>query len=212
MGRVGPLVLSRLGTFTALDAGEYEDRLSSVMKRMVESEPAPKKVRTKRSKLLTQLKADLRQERVLAKKDETLDSHRVVSGYEFDEGLVADLVLKNGALHVIETVDASSEDEQARRAISDIAVAAIVMERARMKFGEKETLARLVYQASASLEKATRPALDAASHQGAELINWSSVSDRQKFIHSIASLANPLVKGRGKNSKRFVAGHASLKF
>jgi hypothetical protein len=188
----GPISLSQLGTFVAHDASAYEERLSTIMKAMVDTEPAAAKHREKRSKLLTQVKRIFRQERVLAKRDEDLSSHRIVSGYALDEGLVADLVLRNGAMHVVETVDASGSEDSLRKAISEVAVAALVLERARMKFGTDRTKAKLVYSASASLEKVARPSLDAAAHQGAELTNWASADERNKFIHSLAMLATPV--------------------
>jgi DUF3037 family protein len=202
LARVGPLSLSKAGTFDAGDLSAYEERIGSIMKALVEPEPALPRIREKRSKLLTQVKAIFRQERVLAKKDETLDSHRIVPSYQLDQGLVADLVLRNGAVHVVETVDATGSEGALRKAIGDIGISALVLERARMKFGDK-THARLVYNASSALENVARPSLDAAAHQGAELTNWGSANDRHKFIHALASLATPIEANRRGRLKRF---------
>jgi hypothetical protein len=119
-----------------------------------------------------------------------------VTGYQLEEGLVADMVLQNGAMHVIETIDATGEDGSIRRAIGEIGIAALVLERARMKFGEANTKARLVYNASSALEAIALPSLEAAAHQGAELINWASGNDRVRFVHSLASLATPIERKR----------------
>lgn len=189
---IGPLKLSKEGAFSAKDADEYEARVASLMKAMVEPEPAAHRVREKRSRLLTQVKKSFRQQHVLAKAGEDLSSHRIITGFEVDEGLVADFVLKNGKMHVVETVDASGDDMSVRRAIADIGVAALVLERARMTYGENGTSARLVYSASDHLERIARPSLDAAEHQGAKLINWASAQDRQRFVHDLAELATPL--------------------
>jgi hypothetical protein len=204
IGSVGPLQLSDIGSFLAETASDYEDRLSSIIRTMILAEPAPRKVREKRSKLLKQVKGMFRQERVLAKRDEDLSSHRIVSGFELDEGLVADLVLQNGALHVVETVDASGDEGSLRKAISEVGIAALVLERARMKFGDDNVKARLVYSASASLERVARPSFDAAAHQGAELVNWASADERNKFIHSMAMLATPVPSTAKK--VRFASG------
>lgn len=196
LARIGPLSLSQLGTFVADGADAYESRIASLMRALVDPEPAPVKMREKRSKLLTQVKQSFKRDRVLARKDEDLSSHRIVSGYELEHGLVADLVLQNGALHVVETVDASGEEETLRKAIGDIGVAALVLERARMKFGERNTKARLVYSASSALETIAQPSLEAAAHQGAELINWASADDRRRFLHNLSSLATPIERKR----------------
>jgi hypothetical protein len=205
LSRIGPLTLSASGSFSAEDHAAYESRVESIFKAMVDPEPQLPRFREKRSKLLTQVKSVFKQERVLAKKDEKLDSHRIVSGFELDEGLVADFVLRNGALHVIETVDASGDEDTLRKAISEIAVAALILERARMKFGENETKARVVYSASSGLEKVAMPSLEAAKHQGAEITNWASAEDRLRFVHSLTSLATPLPRPRRGSVSRFAA-------
>ena len=113
---------------------------------------------------------------------ENLDSHRIISNYEIAEGLEADFLLKNGAMHVIETVDASDDHTSARKIVSDIAVSALVLEQARMTFGENAARSNLVYDASSTLERIATPSLDAAAHQGAVLVNWASGDDRRRYI------------------------------
>lgn len=194
--RGGPIALSESGSFELTDEAEYEGRVAALMRTLVDPEPGRPKIHEKRSKLLTEVKIAFRRERVLAQPGENIDSHRLVPRFEIDEGLTADLVLRNGAMHVIETVDASGDREPARRAIADIGVAALVFERARMKFGEKDTKARLVYNASATLERVAQPSLKAAEHQGASLINWASLDDRGKFVDSLMGLAIPVPKKR----------------
>jgi hypothetical protein len=199
LSRVGPLTLSRSGTFSAENVDAYEARLASIMRSMVEPEPAAARIREKRSRLLTQMKKAFRRERVLAQPGEDLKSHRIVSAVEMDEGLVADLVLKNGAVHIVETVDASGDAESPRKALGDIGIAALVLERGRMKYGD-EAKTRLVYTASAALERIAQPSLEAAEHQGAELVNWASVTDRVRFIDSLASYAQPVPHKRRRQS------------
>jgi hypothetical protein len=127
-----------------------------------------------------------------------------------DDGLIADLVLRNGAMHVVETVEASGGEESIRKTVAEVGIAALVLERARMRFGEKETKGRLVYSASAALEHIARPSLEAAEHQGAQLINWDSADDRAKFIQSLTILATPIPSKRKKT--RVVSGAGSKLF
>jgi hypothetical protein len=205
ISRIGPLCLSEVGTFIAEDMNIYEDRIASLFKAMVDPEPAPFRFREKRSKLFTQMKTLFRQERVLANKGEDLDSHRIVPSYELAEGLVADLVLRNGAMHVVETIDASGDEDSLHRAIGSIGIAALVLERARMEFGNKQTKARLVYNASASLEKIALPSLKVAERQGAVLTNWASADERGQFVRSLAALATPIERKRRGGPVRFAA-------
>lgn len=203
ISRIGPLALSDLGQFIADRTNDYEDRVFSILKAMVDPEPAPRRLREKRSRLLSQIKTVLKKERVLASKEEDISSHRVVPLVELDEGLVADLVLKNGRYHVIETVDASGDEESLRKAIAEIGVASLVLERARMAFGEGETEARLVYSASPTLERAALPSLQAAENQGATLVNWESESDRERLLHSLVSLATPRERKKPQRRVKF---------
>jgi hypothetical protein len=203
MSRIGPLSISNLGTFSAEDATAYENRLTFIFKSMIDPEPQLPRFREKTSRLLTQVKTFFRQERVLAKKDETLDSHRIVQGYKLDEGLTADLALKNGVMHIIETIDASGDEHSIRKAIGEIGTAALVLESARMKFGKDKIKARLVYNASHALERIAMPSIKAAAHQDAEIVNWASSDDRNKFIHDLSSLATPIERTNRKSVVKF---------
>lgn len=203
LGGVGLIQLSAAGTFVAEGQAAYEERVTSIMKAAVDPEPAPMRVRMKRSRLLTQLKQEFKRERVLARQGEDIGSHRIVTNVTMDEGLVADLVLKNGAMHVIETVDASGDNESSRKALGDIGIAALVLERARMIFGDNATTTRLVYTASSMLERVAKPSLDAAQHQGAKLVNWASADDQRRFVNELISLAEPVPqKRRGRSPAR----------
>jgi hypothetical protein len=199
--------LSQLRDFTGLEFSEpawleapsheaYERAVASLLRNLVEPEPARSIPAPKRTRLLSIVRKAFAAERVLAKKGEDLNSHRIVRNYEIAEGLQADFLLKNGAMHVVETVDASDEHTSVRKIVTDIAVSALVLEQARMTFGENSTQARLIYDASASLERVATPSLEAAAHQGAVLINWASSEDRRRLLVELASLATPLERKR----------------
>lgn len=197
--------LSPLNCFEAHSDVAYEQAISDILTKFVEPEPALLRKSIRRSRLLSSLKAAFKDERVLARRGEDLSAHRVVSGWQLAEGLSADLVLQNGAMHVIETVDAQSDELTLRKIISDVAVSALVLEQARMTFGDQATKARLVYSASSANEAIVTPSLLAAEHQGAQLINWASQDDRLRFISDIACLATPIekpskAKGRSINA------------
>jgi hypothetical protein len=186
-----PLTVSEFGTFIAENAEQYEGRIASLLRSMVEPEPGRVHAKEKRSRLLTEVKAAFRGRKVLARPGETVDSHRLVSKYEVDEGLTADLVLKNGVMHIVETVDASGGEESFRHTIAQIGVASLVLERALMRFGEG-TKKRLVYTASPAMERIAMPSLEAAHNQGAILTNWASSDDQRQFIEGLSLLAAPI--------------------
>lgn len=193
----GAFDFSPIGYFEAHSQDAYEQRISLLMKSFVEPEPAQKRgYRGKVTKLTAALRQAFRSDRVLAQRGEDLGAHRVVPNVELATGLVADFVLKNGAMHVIETVDASSEASSGIRAIKDIALSALTIEQARMTYGDNSTIGRLVYQASAETEAMASSALLAAEHQHIELINWASGDDQRKLLTTVATLAIPLPRKR----------------
>ena len=203
---LSPFAFSEVGEFFFHSQESYDQQISSLLRRLVEPEPAPVRVKEKSSPLLSMVKKAFRQERVLAKKGEDISNHRVVSGLQLAEGLSADLVLKNGAMHIIETVDASNPDIALRKIVSDVAVSALTIEQARILFGKDDTKGRLVYQATSATETAATPALEAAAHQGIELVNWASDIDKLRFISTISSLAVPIEKKLPKSNQSI---HAS---
>jgi hypothetical protein len=184
--------ISNPGTFEAHNSDAYEACLARLQKLLIEPEVAPPRFVAKRTRLTSSFKAALRDERILARKGEGLTAHRVVSNVQIADGLAADFVLQNGAMHVFETVDASADDASLRKVVSDIAVSALVLEQARMTFGENSTKARLIYEASSAVERQAQPSLMAAQHQGAELVNWSSADDRRSLLSRLATLAEPI--------------------
>ncbi len=199
---LAPVQFSSLGLLHSPSSSEYENAIASLLQKLVEPEPALMKATKGRpSKLLTTLKRAFRQERVLARKGEDLNSHRILAKHPIAEGYEADLILKNGLMHVFETADASGEDQTPRKIIADIAVSALVFEQARMTFGETGTKTKLIYQASSRMEAVATSALHLAEHQGAELINWESNDDRLKFITQVSSLATPIPESKTKVDK-----------
>ena len=211
ISNLGPLSLDDFGAFHAESSYLYQRRVTSLLQMYVDPEPASRKKTAKRSRILSDMKRTFKNERVLAKKHEDLSSHRIVSGLEIDEGLTADLVLKNGALHVTETLDASSEDISLRRVIADLGVSSLVLERAKMTFTEIDVKASLVYVATPAIERSLKPALDAAEHLNVQLVNWSSEKDRSQYMQGLVSLAVPYADVRKQAKHRAVVG-GGLKF
>lgn len=207
LAEFSPIEFSPVAEFSAGNSEQYERCLDRLLLTLVEPEPAPvQEVKRRHTKLLNDVKSAFRAERVMARQGEGLDAHRIVTNHKIAEGLPADLILKNGSMHIVQTVDASSVEASVRM-INSIAKSALVFEQARMQFGQKGTNAKLVYKASSSLESFITPSLDAAQHQGASLVNWESREDRTRFIVEISSLAEPLAD-IGRKAEKLL--HASV--
>lgn len=201
LGHLSTFMFSSLSHFAAHSNAAYEDVVAKLLQTLVEPEPARLRPARKRTRLVSVVRQVFKRERVLARPGEDLSAHRLVSNLQIAEGLAADFVLKNGAMHIIETVDASGDDFSPKRVVSDIAISALVLEQSRMTFGDEGTTTRIVYDASATAERVAMPSLMAAAHQGAELVNWASQDDRNKLIVDLAALATPFeTKKSGKTN------------
>lgn len=200
--------LSPLGDIDISSTAAYENAIHSLMIGIIEPEPARAKFNAKRTRLLSVVKNALKRERILAHEGDDLSQHRVVPNVSLAEGLVADFVLKNGSMHVIETIDATT-DLTPRKIVTDIALSALILEQARMSYGEEQTKANLIYDASASMESIAMPSLKAAAHQGANLINWQSRDDQLRFLTHLSSLATPFEAKRMRGKTRFIASTQS---
>lgn len=195
---LGFVSLSKIALIDSTNMMVYEAAIHSLLTGIVEPEQAPLRVQPKRTRLISAVKQALKQERILGRAGDELSEHRVVPHVQLAEGLVADFVLKNGSMHVVETIDAAVSDVSPRKIVTDIALSALVLEQARISYGDSETRAKLIYDASASIEAIAMPSLYAAAHQGAELVNWQSRDDRNRFLSHLASLAIPFeVKSSG---------------
>lgn len=195
---LGFVSLSKIALIDSTNMVVYEAAIQSLLTGIVEPEQAPLRVQPKRTRLISAVKQALKQERILGRAGDELSEHRVVPHVQLAEGLVADFVLKNGSMHVVETIDAAVSDVSPRKIVTDIALSALVLEQARISYGDSETRAKLIYDASASIESIAMPSLYAAAHQGAELVNWQSRDDRNRFLSHLASLAIPFeVKSSG---------------
>lgn len=181
------------GEFLAESVDSYDSEVSWLLRSFVEPEPAAlKPIRKRPTQLKASIKKALRLEKILARKADGIESHRVLHNHKLTEGVIVDFVLKNGAMHVIETIDAASEMISLKKVVTDIAVSAFSFEHARLKFEHKQGVEpRLIFRASSLFEKSIQPSLDAAAHQGAALYNWESTQDRHRFMNEMASLAEP---------------------
>lgn len=200
--------VSQQGTFYARSSAEYEFEVQNLIEQFVLPEPAAQKSPRKRStQLKSSVKNAFKEFRVLAGKGDRLEDHRIISNQMISSGIIADFVLKNGAMHIVEVVDAENESSSLKKIITDIAVSALTFEHARMAYVGDEVRPQLVYQSSAQFENIISPSLYAAQHQGAELVNWSSEEQRLRFVRYLSSCASPIER---KSTVKILNVNASI--
>jgi len=194
------LNVGAFGRFECPNAGFYDGQVDWLMNTYVNPEPsAPKPVQKKPTKLRNSIKKALNEVKILARKSDGLDSHRVLTDHKLSEGVVVDFLLQNGKMHVVEAVDATNDMSSVRKFIFDIAMSAFTFEHARMQFGDNSIRPKLIYSASSNVEKSITSSLLAAEHQGAEIINWLSEDQKRAFVSEFIELAHPVDNGSNGN-------------
>jgi hypothetical protein len=187
-----PFGFSSVAEVHAANGAVFEILVQRLMSRLVEPEPRYGRIKASRpSAVSKQMKAIFAKTGILADRTEGIDSHRVVTNFTIADGIVADFALKNGSLHVIETVDAGASDTNVRKAIQDVATANLVFQSAAIQFGGIPTSPRLVCDISHAIEKVMEPSLEVSHQLGVQFYNWRNLDHRRLLIESIANLASP---------------------
>jgi hypothetical protein len=128
---------AELGWFRAANDQEVRDNIESLLKRLV-SRPR-RLIRAERTKgsqptrLQSQLKNWFKAQHILGKSMDDLAKNRIVEEYpvSIDTDSYADFAFKNGALHIIETMDLRGVDHLTARLRNQAAFKSIVLDQAR---------------------------------------------------------------------------------
>lgn len=186
------LKLNLFGSIVAHDQQSFDEEISRLLTQLVEPEPAPPRPHKKRD---TGLKADIRHvfknNRLLAKKGDTLQNHRVISNHPISDDVVLDFALQNGALHAFETVDVSDASWSVKRAFNEFAISVFTLELAKISIKSQLVKPNLIYRSSSSIEEIVRNSLDTAESQGITLFNWNSNEDKIRLLEKVEKYAAP---------------------
>lgn len=184
---LGPVEISERGTFTAPNSEAYQNQVSSLLKTLVYPTRAPR-VRAKTSRLATDVKANFRKQKVLGKGEDDLQRKLIVPHYPIakDQGLYADLALKNGAFQFTEILDFRVSEASLNAKFGEAAVSALTLDKARERFG-KETKRIVLYAAKASVDRQITPHLNLVSDHADRVLNYESRADRALFVEDVLS-------------------------
>lgn len=131
-----PKLHSFVGQFQALDAEEYEEKISGFMKLLVLppsiSKPRPA---LRRTRLSVSIRNKFKEFGILGGKQEDIQNHKVVEHFPVspNKGLYAEFALRNGVMNFTETIDFDVQDVS--RKIVEAQAKALVLSQAREHFG-----------------------------------------------------------------------------
>ncbi|EPL4524044.1 TPA: DUF3037 domain-containing protein [Enterobacter asburiae] len=177
----GSVQISEPGMFVLRDAIAYESKLEQLMKDYVQ--PAFTSDRSKQNKrIITELKQEFNRAGILGKSHNDLWNHRVVTNFPIaeEEGIYAELLLKNGAYHLTETLDLRGDSMKQK--MGDSALKAITISKAKSVFntGVKSFV---VYAAnSISEEKSGKTQLNLIEGYADNVFNLLSEQDMAQYF------------------------------
>lgn len=164
--------LSELGWFEASTELEFDRMVRDVARSMVMK---PKRKRHNDAPpLASEITSALREKKLLANKDETIESGLVVPGYEIEHGLKADFVQKNGSFHVAAVLDLRANNPQ----LAQAALKGVVLDRASEKFANSHRVG--IYSAAKERLPELRDNLNILRPYADDIYNWEDMHDREQ--------------------------------
>ncbi len=176
MGALGSQIsLTNTGWFDARGDDAYEKEVSRIITTLIKRQAQPRRPRD--SGIASKIAAEFKTAQILAAKGEDIKSGNVVRNYVVDEGagLKADFALKNGCLHLAETVDLTT----AHPHFGTAAGAAVTLDKARkLNNGAK---AYGVYAVAESRRAEVKEHLSILGDYSDDIFNWNDRDERQRF-------------------------------
>lgn len=168
--------------------GQLSERIESLLDRFVRRATIvvrPNDVQAKASKLNTEVRDWLKRSKLFSPHLEDIKNRRVVASYPVraEAGLYAEFALKNGAVHVIETVDMRGHDRLTASVQKDAAIKSIVLDQAKANLSKSSRRLALV---AASDYGAMKPAINMISGYASDVIVKDSESDLRRLVDFLA--------------------------
>lgn len=143
-----------------------------------------------KTKLESQLKSWFRKAQIYSPRLTDLSKGRVVSGYPVDvaDDLYADFALKNGAVHVIETIDLRGIERLSKSVRGEAGLTAILFDQARKSLSPET---RCVAITTADDYAVMKPILGLVARYADDMIALESAHDRQRFSDFVYQSLHP---------------------
>jgi hypothetical protein len=184
----GSLQLSAPGAFALKNPADYDNKIDSLMKLYVNPSFASNRA-PQNKRIITELKEIFGNAGILGRDINDINNHRVVSNYPIseDEGIYAELLLKNGAYHLTETLDL--RNDSLKQKMGDSALKAITITKAKEALlGKVKSF--VVYAAkTARDDKLGVPQLNLVEGYADNIFNIHSADDMAKYFDHMYTAA-----------------------
>jgi hypothetical protein len=179
---------SDIALMSVRSLSDYDTRIKEILASLVIRPRSQSEQKVTR--INTQISRQLRLVKVLAGPDETIDSRKVIRDFPISpaKGLVADFALKNGAWHIMATLDLRKSHVR----IDEAALKAITLNKARAVYRDEAKLIG-VYAAPDGVQE-VKPSVALLKDYADKAYNWMNDKDRKAFIGAIRKAASPPFK------------------
>lgn len=180
----------RLGSIEVADHVEIEAHIERLMDRLVRrqavTERLPRLHVPRASRLNGQLKHWFKSAHILSRNAADLSRSKVVENFPISAShdLYAEFALKNGAVHVVETLDLRHHGKINAFVQKEAAIKAITLDQARQMLGAEGKRIAVI---AADDYGAMRPAIGMLSGYADDVVTMASQADRQRFADFIAT-------------------------
>jgi hypothetical protein len=169
----GMFALTDPGWFEAATTAQFEAMMKDIAKSLV---ARPKRHRsTDSSSVVAEISATLRHAKVLATKDDNLDSGLVFRSYKVGDGLEADFAQMNSRFHVAAVLDLRANNPQ----LAQAALKSVVLDQAAVQFENVHKVG--VYSAAKERLPELHANLAILKPYADNIYNWEDEHDRRQL-------------------------------
>ncbi len=174
----GNIRCSQFGEFSLSSTKDYSQKVLSLLDLLVNSIRKTRETKTQR--ISTKMRTLFSDKSLLGSKDD-IDNHLVVPNYPIDDKQLfkADFALKNGAMHITQTIDLDTSDSGPKYA--QAALDALTLDKARDVFGDK-TQRYVVYSASSNRAEEMAPQLYLLDEHATGMFNLKSKEEINTYL------------------------------
>ena len=178
-----------LGRIELGENDSEEEAIQKILYRFVEvpekTVVIEKAARQQGSRLQSQLKSWFRRAKLFSSNASDLANRKVVSDFPVvaEDDLFADFALKNGSIHIIETLDLRGLERVTKSSQGQASLKAILLDQARTRL---PSTSRRIAVIAADDYSQVRSSVNILSHYADDVVQIESAADQQRFASFIA--------------------------
>lgn len=189
----GSIIISSPGRFTLSGSMTYEKQVDILFEKYITS-PRLQKRNTQNKRIITQLKNIFDKAGILGRDLSDISKHRVVTNYPIaeGEGIYAELLLKNGAYHLTETLDLRTDNNKQKTGES--ALKAITISKAKSILSGNVNSFVIYASVDSQQDKKLIPQLNLIDNYADSIFNINSKEDMSSYYDHIFNAAGTQMK------------------